>query len=350
MPRQAKMTWNRKQKRWFKKANNKQFVVSCRVLSKEFPELFVSATEEGSYRAANAWWDSRADDQQKELAKRMTSVCLESLRKSVVDRNKKSDDNRQREEAMTEIYRQAGDGEISMTAAVAMNLSRGHGSSIHEVSGSGSPRASRTVSHPSRKVIQRSLPLLATHRSSPHPSQAVAKSNVVRTSCPTYRSTSSRFPSAQSEGASLPFMPSGFPATPMPLAAASRETPCPRRQRTWNIMSTCASQSAAGFKQPRLLRKDVEVESDAVPGDEGVAVFDLGCQVIDQLDSFFSAHPVCRARAVIAAVPEPWLVGVGEEGRRAGDPQGAAGSPVPVGQSRRFDVESQVRACRAHHS
>lgn len=120
MPRQAKMTWNRKQKRWFKKANNKQFVVSCRVLSKEFPELFVSATEEGSYRAANAWWDSRADDQQKELAKRMTSVYLESLRKSVVDRNKKSDDNRQREEAMTEIYRQAGDGEISMTAAVAM--------------------------------------------------------------------------------------------------------------------------------------------------------------------------------------------------------------------------------------
>ena len=39
---------------------------------------------------------------------------------------------------------------------------------------------------------------------------------------------------------------------------------------------------------------------------------DLVCQVIDQFDGFFPVHPVCRASAVVAAVPKDRLVGVGE--------------------------------------
>ena len=38
-------------------------------------------------------------------------------------------------------------------------------------------------------------------------------------------------------------------------------------------------QGAALLQQPRLLRQDVEVEADSVPGEEGVAVFDLAREV-----------------------------------------------------------------------
>ena len=63
-----------------------------------------------------------------------------------------------------------------------MNLSRVQGEVIHDVSGSGSRRASETVSQPSERLMDRVRPLRATHRSCPQPSQAWAKSNVVRTS------------------------------------------------------------------------------------------------------------------------------------------------------------------------
>jgi len=122
-----------------------------------------------------------------------------------------------------------------------VNLSLGHGSSIQEVSGRGSRSAASTVSHPWDNGIVLSLPLRATQRKTPQDSQTVARSSVVFASCATYRSTSSRLPSAHSTGASAPLIPSSFPAMPMPLAAASRPTPYPSLQRTWNIMSTWAS-------------------------------------------------------------------------------------------------------------
>jgi hypothetical protein len=63
-----------------------------------------------------------------------------------------------------------------------VNLSRGHGSSIQDVSGSGNERASSTANHPWDNGIVLSLPLRATQRNMPHDSQAVASSTVVRTS------------------------------------------------------------------------------------------------------------------------------------------------------------------------
>ena len=114
----------------------------------------------------------------------------------------------------------------------------------------------------------------------------------------------------------------------------------PRRQRTWNIMSTWASARVCTFKHPRLLGEDVEVEADAVPGDEGVAVFDLVCQITDQGRS--SSGSSCppdgdgRRRATLR------LRCVAKECRRAGNSQRTTGSPVPFGQFRRLDVESQV--------
>ena len=57
MPRRDDLlTWNAKQSRWFKRRNKRQFAVSCKVLSEDYPHLFQSATKEGSYRAANQWW------------------------------------------------------------------------------------------------------------------------------------------------------------------------------------------------------------------------------------------------------------------------------------------------------
>ena len=52
MPRQFSMTWNKIQKRWFKKAAGKQYAVSCRVLRQMYPDLIRGDTEESSYRAA----------------------------------------------------------------------------------------------------------------------------------------------------------------------------------------------------------------------------------------------------------------------------------------------------------
>ena len=54
-----------------------------------------------------------------------------------------------------------------------VNLSRGHGSSIHEVSGIGNEPAPSTVSHPSGIAIVLSLPLRAIQRRAPRASQCV---------------------------------------------------------------------------------------------------------------------------------------------------------------------------------
>jgi len=53
------MTWNGRQKRWFKKHSRKQHSVACATLEKRYPDLYQSATKEGSLRAANRWWADR---------------------------------------------------------------------------------------------------------------------------------------------------------------------------------------------------------------------------------------------------------------------------------------------------
>jgi integrase len=59
MARQFRMTWNRKQKRWSKKHGGKQYFVGCKVLQTTFPALYQGDTEEGSYQAANSWWQTK---------------------------------------------------------------------------------------------------------------------------------------------------------------------------------------------------------------------------------------------------------------------------------------------------
>ncbi len=56
MPKRYLMTWNTRQKRWFKKANGKQYSRSVKQLEDEFPDLVMGESKEGSYRAANEWW------------------------------------------------------------------------------------------------------------------------------------------------------------------------------------------------------------------------------------------------------------------------------------------------------
>ena len=54
--RKYKMTWNRKMSRWYKKLDKQQYSVGIRTLQTDYPHLFKSATQEGSYLAANQWW------------------------------------------------------------------------------------------------------------------------------------------------------------------------------------------------------------------------------------------------------------------------------------------------------
>jgi hypothetical protein len=51
------MTWNAKQKRWFKKHKKKQFAISCK-------ELGTAPTKEASRRAANQWWENKLTELQ----------------------------------------------------------------------------------------------------------------------------------------------------------------------------------------------------------------------------------------------------------------------------------------------
>ncbi len=102
-------------------------------------------------------------------------------------------------------------------------------------------------------------------------------------------------------------------------------------------------QTAAGFKHPRLLRQDVKVEADAVPGEKRVTAFDLGCQIMHQRRSFSLAHPV-RRTSTVTAMPQDRLLVVAGERRRAGDAQGTAGSPIPFRELGGFQVKSEVAA------
>lgn len=59
MPKKFNCTYNAKQRRWFKEFRKKQYTVKCTVLEEQYPNLFQSATKEGSYRAANQWWQEK---------------------------------------------------------------------------------------------------------------------------------------------------------------------------------------------------------------------------------------------------------------------------------------------------
>ena len=88
-------------------------------------------------------------------------------------------------------------------------------------------------------------------------------------------------------------------------------------------MSTWALPGAALGEHLGFFRKDIEIESEPVPSEEGVALFGSVFEVLDQGGGFLPAHPVIWIRTV-AAVPEGRLVGGGEEGGGAGDAQEGA--------------------------
>ena len=81
------------------------------------------------------------------------------------------------------------------------------------------------------------------------------------------------------------------------------------------------ARGAALGKQVRFLCEDVEVESEPVPGEEGVALGDFLREILDEGGGFLPAHAVDWMRGV-AAVPEDRLVGVGEEGGGEEIPRG----------------------------
>ena len=55
------MTWNEREKRWYKKHNKQRFVVSC-------VQLGTPPTKRGSIAAANAWWQSKREEIDKQRA------------------------------------------------------------------------------------------------------------------------------------------------------------------------------------------------------------------------------------------------------------------------------------------
>ena len=58
MARKYELTWNAKQKRWFKKFQKKQYAVSC-------VELGTAGTKEASYAKALEWWQKKESELQK---------------------------------------------------------------------------------------------------------------------------------------------------------------------------------------------------------------------------------------------------------------------------------------------
>ena len=57
MPRKYLMNWEGEPAfRWYKMYRGTRYRVGCNTLAKDFPALYSDATEEKSYRAANAWW------------------------------------------------------------------------------------------------------------------------------------------------------------------------------------------------------------------------------------------------------------------------------------------------------
>jgi integrase len=111
MPRSILMTWNRKAKRWFKKANGKQYAVSCKALAKTYPDLYRGDTEEGSCNAANRWWQ----DHQNETAEQCEAAVYKKIDEIFQDYWATQP---ARPTAIQEIVQQMRDGTISPVEAL----------------------------------------------------------------------------------------------------------------------------------------------------------------------------------------------------------------------------------------
>jgi integrase len=61
MPAACAMSWEPKNRRWWKQFDHKRYAVSCRQLSK-WAGRPVPSTKEGSYQIANAWWDAKVTE------------------------------------------------------------------------------------------------------------------------------------------------------------------------------------------------------------------------------------------------------------------------------------------------
>jgi integrase len=60
MPATCEMSWEARSRRWWKQRDGKRFVVSCRQLKKQgYLPADAPETKEGSYKAANQWWNDR---------------------------------------------------------------------------------------------------------------------------------------------------------------------------------------------------------------------------------------------------------------------------------------------------
>jgi hypothetical protein len=198
-----------------------------------------------------------------------------------------------------------------------VNLSRGHGSSIHEVFGRGSSPASTTVSQPSGNRIDRSFPLRAI-LGPKHGSESAVHALGL---------------SVDSRSAG-----GGIQAHAEPALTQDLE----------HHVDVVARQSAALGEHLSLLRQNIEIEPNPVPGKDGAAEGDLVLKVTDQIGSLLAVHSVGRTGSV-ATVPEDRF-GPGDQRGGAGDAQRTAGSPVFPGGAGGFDVEGEVAAFCGHHS
>ena len=58
MPLSCQVSWDARNRRWWKMKDRKRFVISCKQLAKWSGEA-VPETKEGSYQVANRWWRAK---------------------------------------------------------------------------------------------------------------------------------------------------------------------------------------------------------------------------------------------------------------------------------------------------
>lgn len=84
MGRKYQVSWDARNRRWLKEYRGKKYAISCRQLS-ELMGLTVPETKDGSYQAANAWWEARkAEIDKVNQAKVRQLVPLEDLAAAVI--------------------------------------------------------------------------------------------------------------------------------------------------------------------------------------------------------------------------------------------------------------------------
>ena len=111
------MTWNAKQRRWFKRREGKQHVVSCKALSSCHPELYQAETKEGSYRAANQWWELklRSIDLTYRIEKSVDPADLGIVADALVTGDMKTFLNSLPSELVADILRAHGEDDLAVT-------------------------------------------------------------------------------------------------------------------------------------------------------------------------------------------------------------------------------------------